>query len=186
MKANCEEYLSPNPTWIEKDNFSLHSFAQQTATTIPRIVLYHSEAKAFGAWLCSLSSAFDIHFAQDFEAVENILTDHPIDIIISEWHENRFDKLLRCRRGVRFVHLGSELTDAVIDASAQGYDVISLNPDESLDSHLRSIVRAERSKAARHRISGATVHFKQKTEKYKVIDISNEGIGFCVEGNDTP
>jgi hypothetical protein len=113
------------------------------------------------------------------EGVERELDDPQITVLVCHWQDGLLEHVQAAGHAVRLIHCGPTVPDGIIEAAAVGCQVLIQERPEELPAAVSRLI-SPRSTSLRHRLEGLTLRAGLSTDSYRLLELSNEGLSFCV------
>jgi hypothetical protein len=150
------------------------------ANARPSVLLLSDTQAEAVAWSVALCEIARLETAANAAELDQALTQGSVDLVVSPWRQGLAERLAAI--GVRWLHVGRGMPEALVAAIQQGYAIHHAEPHE-LSTKVLELTRGNRSAAARHRLVGLSVRFAGAVRPFAVIDLSNDGISFRIDGD---
>lgn len=150
-----------------------------TAPARPAVVLLSNDAEEIARWSARLHEAVDLRAASTVPELAALLKVLPADVIVAPCDARLLEGIQRCRHEARLILCGRALPAGVLEAAAQGYDLIHLDDVDALRREIHALVRP-RSLMKRHPLRGLEVTWAGVNRPSRIVDVSNGGFSFRV------
>jgi len=144
------------------------------------LVLQHNRAE-LARWAEILSPSCHVCAVRDVEAMDDLLHSETFDVVVAEWQEQLVDRIQASQPGVRLIHCGDSLPEGVIEAARRGVEVSHVDKPEELKGRVMELTRP-RSSMLRQKLNGFSVRYAGSRTAHRLLELSNDGLAFAVEG----
>ena len=106
----------------------------------PSALIFHSDPRQLSRWTELLSHACRVVGASDLDGLQEALGDPQVKVLVCEWQDELLEHLESSRLGVRIVHCGESIPDGIIEAAAQGHQVLIVDRPEELAAAVSRLI----------------------------------------------
>src|SRR5262249_5990619 len=127
------------------------------------------------------SPSCDVCAVSDLDDLDDLLHSEAFDAVVAEWEEHLLDRIQASQPGVRLIHCGDSLPEAGIEAARRGVEVSHVDKPEELKARVTELTRS-RSWMLRQRLSGFSVRYAGSPTAHRLLELSNDGLAFAIDG----
>lgn len=146
----------------------------------PRVLLVDADRSVRAVWAEHIGNACVVVEAESSDGLQSAIAEAPVDVVVSRWNEALWQALDRMGWPSNYLHVGSTLPAALIDAAGLSLPVASIAHDGELQAKVLAAARVHQQRAIRHLPSGVTLRFGNSPVDFDVLDLSNLGAAFAV------
>jgi hypothetical protein len=161
---------------------SILSRTISTQNERPRVLVLESEATAALLLDVELRAVCELVTVADLAALERQLADGAGPLVVCSWVDSLGRMLDRAPHAVRLIHYGDSLPESLLKSIGHGHEVQHAESPTHVLAWIRAL-EPMRSNVRWHNLSGLTVQMAGVAGAYDVIDLSNEGLAFELDGN---
>lgn len=119
----------------------------------------------------------DLRSAPTVDALAALLGERPADVVVAPCDARLLEGIQRCRGEARLILCGRALPAGVLEAAAQGFDLVHLDDVDTLRREVHALARP-RSLMARHPLQGLEAVWAGANGPAPILDVSNGGFSF--------
>jgi hypothetical protein len=147
--------------------------------SVANVLVFNSDETELAGWTELLSHLRQVRSVSSLEGVERQLGDPQITVLVCHWQDGLLEHVQAAGHAVRLIHCGPTVPDGIIEAAAVGCQVLIVERPEELVATVSRLI-SPRSTSLRHRMEGLTLRAGLSTDSYRLLELSNEGLSFCV------
>ncbi len=148
----------------------------------PKVLLVHNDEATLDRWRDALLDC-SVRTAGDLAELEASVESRIPDVVVGLWNKDLIEQLRVRWPRIRFIHFGERLSNAVLDAIAQGHEVFHVGHIDELEDKVFAVAKPRRM-MARQAAQDLKVAWRGAPHRFDVVDVSSNGLSLMTQPKD--